>query len=97
MLTQTEVTEKWSYVRRRIGTRKDGAKIAALLQGYTVIGIEGTDDMPIVVCQARSDFHYNTLQGNEAYHALIRWALRVTLETECNIRLLPPQTQAIVQ
>jgi len=89
-LTIAEVEEKWSYVRRRIGTRKDGAKIAALLQGYTVVGIDGTREMPIVVCKAKADFHYNTLQGNDTYHETIRWALKVTLEMECDIRLLAP-------
>jgi DNA polymerase-3 subunit gamma/tau len=84
-----DVKEKWELVRRRVRTRKDGAKISALLGGYTIMGVEGTSTQPIVVCQAHADFHYKTLQ-NDDYHDVIRWALKVTLETECNIRLLAP-------
>jgi hypothetical protein len=93
MLTQTEVEAKWEFVRLRVRTRKDGAKISALLCGYTVVGIEETEQTPVIVCKANSDFHYNVLQSNESYHEIIRWALKVTLETECDIRLLSPHAQ----
>jgi len=93
MVTQAEVTEKWEFVRRRVRTRKDGAKISALLHGYTVVDVEEAEQTPVIVCKANSDFHYNVLQGNESYHDIIRWALKVTLETECDIRLLSPHAQ----
>lgn len=88
-LTMEMVNEKWELVRRRVRTRKDGAKIAALLSGYTIVGIEGTNEQPIVVCQASADFHYNTLQNDE-YQETIVWALKVTLAMDCRIRLLSP-------
>jgi DNA polymerase III, subunit gamma and tau len=88
-LSIAEVNDKWELILRRVRTRKDGAKIAALFAGYTIVGIEGTNEQPIVVCQARADFHFNTLQ-NEGYQETIVWALKITLSIDCNIRLLPP-------
>ena len=88
-LTIDEVKEKWEYVKRRVRTRKDGPKIAAFLNGYSIVGIEGTRDLPVVVIRAVADFHYKSLQKPEYYEA-INWALKVELNQECNVRLLPP-------
>ena len=90
-LTVEDVKERWELVRRRVRTRKDGAKISALLSGYAIVGVEGTYELPIVVCLANADFHFKTLQ-NEEYQETIHWALKITLERECKVRLLPPNT-----
>ncbi|GCE17020.1 hypothetical protein KDK_08200 [Dictyobacter kobayashii] len=94
-LTLSDVKEKWEMIRRRVRTRTDGPKIAALLGGYVVLGVEGTSQLPIVVCKANMDFHYKTLQ-NDSYYEAIRWALKVELKTECNIRLLPPNANVSI-
>ncbi|GCF10865.1 DNA polymerase III subunit gamma/tau [Dictyobacter arantiisoli] len=88
-LTIDTVQDKWEAIRRRVKTRKDGSKIAALLSGYTILGVEGTAQLPIIVGKAIADFHYKTLQNDE-YNATIRWALKIELNIECDIRLLPP-------
>ncbi|GHO86245.1 DNA polymerase III subunit gamma/tau [Dictyobacter formicarum] len=94
-LTLSDVKEKWEMIRRRVRTRADGPKIAALLGGYVVLGVEGTSQLPVVVCKANMDFHYKTLQ-NDNYYDSIRWALKVELKTECNIRLLPPNANVSI-
>jgi DNA polymerase-3 subunit gamma/tau len=91
-LTLVDVTEKWELIRKRVKTRKDGAKIAALLGGYKILGVEGTAQLPIVICKANADFHYKTLQNDEYYNT-IRWALKMELASECDVRLLSPQAQ----
>jgi hypothetical protein len=91
-LTLMDITEKWELIRKRVKTRKDGSKIAALLGGYKILGVEGTGQLPIVVCKANADFHYKTLQNDEYYNT-IRWALKIELNIECDVRLLSPQAQ----
>ncbi|GCE24987.1 hypothetical protein KDA_04710 [Dictyobacter alpinus] len=94
-LTLLDVKEKWEQIRLRVKTRKDGPKVAALLGGYSILGVEGTSKMPIIVCKANADFHYKTLQ-NDSYYDAIRWSLKVELKTECNIRLLPPNANVSI-
>ncbi|GER86381.1 hypothetical protein KDW_05430 [Dictyobacter vulcani] len=94
-MTLLEVKEKWELIRQRVRTRKDGPKIAALLGGYSILGIEGTSQLPVIVCKANADFHYKTLQ-NDSYYDAIRWSLKVELKTECNIRLLPPNANVSI-
>lgn len=94
-LTLMDITERWELIRKRVRTRKDGSKIAALLGGYKVLGVEGTAQLPIVVCKANADFHYKTLQNDE-YYTTIRWALKMELDIECDVRLLSPQAQVII-
>jgi DNA polymerase III subunit gamma/tau len=91
-LTVADVKEKWELVLRRVKSKKDGAKISALLLGYTIVGIDGTRELPVVVCKAKMDFHYKTLHSNETYYETIRWALAVVLDLKCDIRLLAPNT-----
>ncbi len=88
-LTLQEVKEKWEYIKRRVKSKKEGAKIAALLNGYAVVGIEQDNGIPIVVIRANAIFHYSTLQKT-AHHETIDWALKVELERDCKVRMLPP-------
>ena len=46
ILTIEKVKECWEYVKRRVKSKKDGAKIAALLNGYAIVGVEGTLALP---------------------------------------------------
>lgn len=89
-ISVAQVREKWEYVKRRVKTKKDGAKIAALLNGYTVVLVEGTAARPVVVIQASADFHYKIVQKNEEHQKLIEWALKIELGQECRLRLLAP-------
>jgi DNA polymerase-3 subunit gamma/tau len=90
-LTVAQVKEKWELVKRRVKTRSksDGAIVAAVLNNYTVVSIEGTAAQPIVVIQANAEFHYKALQKPER-HKVIVWALGIELGQECQVRLLPP-------
>ncbi|GCE12063.1 DNA polymerase III subunit gamma/tau [Tengunoibacter tsumagoiensis] len=88
-LSLDEVRERWEYVKRRVKTKKDGPKVAAFLNGYTIVEVQGKSDLAVVVIRAIADFHYNALQKNE-YQEIINWALKVELNQECRVRILPP-------
>ena len=88
-LTIQEVKEKWEYVKRRVKTRKDGAKIAAVLNGYTIFGVEQSAGLPVVLIRANAAFHYTAIQKSD-YLESIEWAMKVELGQECGVRLLPP-------
>ncbi|GAC1681483.1 MAG: DNA polymerase III subunit gamma/tau [Ktedonobacteraceae bacterium] len=89
ILTIAEIKEKWELIKRRIKTRKDGSMIAAILNDYTIVSVEGTRDLPIIVLKASAKFHYDTLQKDDRRKA-IEWGLKIELGQECQIRLLPP-------
>ncbi len=93
-ITVEDIKEKWEEVKRRVKTRKDGSMIQAVLNGYTILAVEGTNTMPVIVLQASGKFHYDTLQKEER-RISIEWALKIELEQECQVRLLPPG-QAII-
>ncbi len=92
-LTVADVKERWEYVKRRVKTVKSGtgARIAAVLNGYSIFSVEGTREQPVVVLMANATFHYSALQNKED-HDLIEWALKVELQRECSVRLLPPES-----
>ena len=88
-LTVAEVKEKWENIKRRIKTRKDGSKIQAVLNGYTILAVENTSNLPVLVLQASGKFHYEALQKDE-HRKSIEWAMKIELGQECQVRLLPP-------
>lgn len=90
-LTIHDVKESWEQVKRRIKTKKDGAKIAAILNGYTVVGVEN-GAQPVVTIQAQGDFHYKMFYQKNEYIAIIEWGLKIALELAqgCRVKLLPP-------
>jgi DNA polymerase-3 subunit gamma/tau len=89
-LTVAQVKEKWEQIRKRVKTRKEGSIIGALLKDYTVVAVEGTDALPVVIIKAISDFHYKTVDSSKAYQGHIEWALKIELGQQCRLRLLPP-------
>lgn len=93
-ITLEQVQEKWADIKRRVRTKKDGAIVMALLKDYSVVGVEGTSLLPVVVIKASSDFHYKSIQKSETYQKLIEWALKIELERESRVRLLSP-TQTV--
>lgn len=88
-LTVQQVKEVWEVVKRRIKTAKDGAKVAAMLNGYIVLDVDGAGEKPVVFLKANADFHYKFLQKDE-YYKIIEWALKLEFERECQVKLLPP-------
>ena len=93
-LTVGDVKEHWEDIKRRIRSRKNGAKIAALLNGCNVVRIEGTEALPIVIIVANAEFHYTALQKKEDQDLII-WALKIELGFECGMRLLPPGSAGV--
>ncbi len=89
ILTIAEIKEKWELIKRRIKTKKDGSMIAAILNDYTIVSIEGTRDLPIIVLKASAKFHYDMLQKDDR-RKVIEWGLKLELGQECQVRLLPP-------
>lgn len=89
-ITVQDIKEKWEYIKRRVRTKKDGPVVAALLNDYTVVTIEGTRTLPIVLIRAKSDFHFNAIHKSEARHNIVEWAMKIELGQECRVRLLPP-------
>jgi DNA polymerase-3 subunit gamma/tau len=94
-LTVAQVKERWELIKRRVKTRSksDGALVAAVLNDYTIVSIEGTEAVPVLVIQANADFHFKALQKPER-HKVIVWALGIELGQECELRLLPPGPSA---
>ncbi len=95
MLTVGEVKDKWEYVIRRVRTKKggDGAKVSAFLKGFTIEGIEGTSELPVVVIKAIAEFHYKALQKDE-YSEMILWAMKIELGIDCKLRMLSPSASS---
>jgi DNA polymerase III subunit gamma/tau len=88
-LTVEDVKERWEYIKRRVRSKKNGARIAALLNGCHIIRIEGSEALPVVIIVANAEFHFTALQKKEDQDLII-WALKIELERECGMRLLPP-------
>lgn len=88
-LSINDVREKWEYIKKRVKTRKNGARIAAFLNGYALVDVQQAHGVPIVVIQANYDVHYKALQAQEPQSA-IEWALKVELGVECRLRTLAP-------
>jgi hypothetical protein len=86
-LTIDQVKKKWEFVLRRVRQKKDGAKVAALLRGYDLLGVDDSADLPIVILKAKSLFHYKAIQKG-GYQPTIEWAFNVELEQECRLLLL---------
>jgi DNA polymerase III subunit gamma/tau len=91
-LTVQDVKERWEYIKRRVRSRsmKDGSLIQALLNDYTVLAIEGSNELPVVVLRAGADFHFKQLQNNEERRKVIEWAMKVELQQECRVKLVQP-------
>ena len=89
-LTMDEIKNCWPLVQRRVKSKKDGAKIAATLNGYNVVGLEGTREFPVIVLQSVADFYYSALSSRVDYLATLEWAIKVELKQEFKVRLMEP-------
>ena len=91
MLTDDTVRQKWERIKKRLKTRKDGHKIAALLGFYAITDVDINLGLPVVTLQACSDIYYKALR-NPDHHVTIEWAMEVELGLKCRLRLLPPSS-----
>jgi DNA polymerase-3 subunit gamma/tau len=88
-LTLQEVREKWDNVKKRV--RPKNPKTAAMLNSFTVVGVEGTPQEVVVVIQAAYDLHHKYVQeGDRAKD--VDWALSTEFKQQCRVRLLAPGT-----
>jgi hypothetical protein len=63
--------------------------MAAYLDHFKVVGIEGTLEQPIVIVQAEKQVHYTFVKENDRYKDL-EWALNMEFSLPCQVRLLAP-------
>ena len=64
-------------------------KTAAMLNSFTVIGVEGTLDETVVVIQAAYELHHKYVQEGERAKD-VDWALSTEFKQKCRVRLLAP-------
>jgi DNA polymerase-3 subunit gamma/tau len=88
-LTVQQVKDKWEQIKRRIRTKKDGVKVAPLLNDFAVFAVEGTAEQVVVVIRAAHDWHYKTLAEKERFE-FVEWAMKLEFGMECRVRLVPP-------
>jgi DNA polymerase-3 subunit gamma/tau len=86
-LTLQQVKDAWDSVKKRV--RPKNAKTAAMLNSFTVIGVEGTLDETVVVIQAAYELHHKFVQEGERTKD-IDWALSTEFRQKCRVRLLAP-------
>lgn len=86
-LTLQQVREAWDNVKKRV--RPKNPKTAAMLNGFTVIGVEGMLEETVVVIQAAYELHHKYVQeGDRAKD--VDWALSTEFKQKCRVRLLAP-------
>ena len=86
-LTLQQVREAWDNVKKRV--RPKNPKTAAMLNSFTVIGVEGTLEETVVVIQAAYELHHKYVQeGDRAKD--VDWALSTEFKQKCRVRLLAP-------
>jgi DNA polymerase-3 subunit gamma/tau len=86
-LTLQQVKDAWDSVKKRV--RPKNAKTAAMLNSFTVIGVEGTLDETVVVIQAAYELHHKFVQEGERAKD-VDWALSTEFRQKCRVRLLAP-------
>ena len=86
-LTLQQVREAWDNVKKRV--RPKNPKTAAMLNSFTVMGVEGTLEETVVVIQAAYELHHKYVQeGDRAKD--VDWALSTEFKQKCRVRLLAP-------
>jgi DNA polymerase III subunit gamma/tau len=87
-LTVQQVSDAWERVIKRTRQKSSGT-LAAMLRLYTILGIEGTAEQPVVVIQSEKQAHYKYVKEEERYK-ILEWALTIEFGLECRVRLIPP-------
>ncbi|GAC1568132.1 MAG: hypothetical protein NVS3B14_16360 [Ktedonobacteraceae bacterium] len=88
-LTVQRVIDAWENVRKRTKQKSKSAVLAANLNRYKIVGIEGSPEHPVVVIQAEKSAHYKFVKDENRYKDL-EWALGMEFSLPCQVRLVPP-------
>jgi len=86
-LTLQQVKDAWENVKKRV--RPKNPKTAAMLNSFTVVGVEGTAEEAVVVIQAAYELHHKYVQEGERSKD-VDWALTTEFRQKCRLRLLAP-------
>ncbi|HEY6409052.1 MAG TPA: hypothetical protein VIY29_16445, partial [Ktedonobacteraceae bacterium] len=86
-LTLQQVRDGWDNVKKRV--RPKNPKTAAMLNGFTVVGVEGTVEEAVVIIQAAYELHHKYVQEGERAKD-VDWALSTEFKQKCRARLLAP-------
>ena len=86
-LTLQQVKDAWENVKKRVRPRNP--KTAAMLNGFTVVGVEGTAEEAVVVIQAAYELHHKYVQEGERSKD-VDWAFSTEFRQKCRVRLLAP-------
>jgi hypothetical protein len=85
-----EVKERWETVKARV--KQKNKQTAPMLNYYTVVGVEGTEEETVILIEAANDTFFKMLsQGDRAKH--VDWALSLEFGQACRVRLLRPGEQ----
>ena len=86
-LTLEQVKDAWENVKKRV--RPKNPKTAAMLNSFTVVGVEGTAEEAVVVIQAAYELHHKYVQEGERSKD-VDWAISTEFRQKCRVRLLAP-------
>jgi len=86
-LTLQQVKDAWENVKKRV--RPKNPKTAAMLNSFTVVGVEGTAEEAVVVIQAAYELHHKYVQEGERSKD-VDWAISTEFRQKCRVRLLAP-------
>ncbi|GLV60355.1 hypothetical protein KDH_71750 [Dictyobacter sp. S3.2.2.5] len=83
------IRHEWEYIKRRIKTVHNGAKVAALLNGCTLLDLDESHTPPLLLIRASTEFYYQTLLPF-VEEDVVSWAIEMTIGIVCQVQLLPP-------
>ena len=83
-LTVQQVRERWGVVQQRV--KQKNRQTAAMLNHYTVVGVENTGEEAVVMIQAAEVFYKMLNQGERPKH--VEWGLSMEFQQKCRVRLL---------
>ncbi len=97
-LTVQQVARAWDNIRKRTKQKSKSGLLAAYLAYFSVVGIEGTAEQPVVVIQTEKPNHLKYVKDEQRYKDL-EWALQMEFNLPaCQVRLVfSNQTAAIVE
>ena len=88
-LTVQQVSDAWENVRKRTKQKSKSGLMAAYLDHFEVVSIEGTAEQTIVIIQAAKQVHFTFVKENDRLKDL-EWALTTEFGQPCQVRLLAP-------
>ena len=84
-----QVSNTWETVRKRTKQKSKSGLMAAYLDHFEVVSIEGTAEQSIVIIQAAKQVHYTFVKENDRLKDL-EWALTMEFDRPCQVQILPP-------